>query len=106
MDFGGAFQNQPDASGPVAQVLLGPIQRVKCGASANQIAHEGELCDALPAPDRDIIIVPRLACSTLDPSAPAARTTAGWGIDATKPMKDNGRFAKVRVPGVEAVDYV
>jgi 2,5-furandicarboxylate decarboxylase 1 len=57
-------------------------------------------------PDRDIIIVPRLTCSTLDPSVPAARTTASWGIDATKPMKDNGRFAKVRVPGVEAVDYV
>lgn len=57
-------------------------------------------------PDRDVIIVPRLTCSTLDPSVPTARTTAGWGIDATKPMKDSGRFAKVRVPGVEAVDYV
>ena len=57
-------------------------------------------------PDRDIIIVPRLACSTLDPSVPTARTTAGWGIDATKPMNNDGRFAKVRVPGVEAVDYV
>jgi UbiD family decarboxylase len=57
-------------------------------------------------PDRDVIIIPRLACSTLDPSAPTARTTAGWGIDATKPMRDNERFAKVRVPGVERVDYV
>ena len=57
-------------------------------------------------PDRDIIIVPRLACSTLDPSAPEPRTTAGWGIDATKPMRDNEKFAKVRVPGVERVDYV
>jgi UbiD family decarboxylase len=57
-------------------------------------------------PDRDVIIIPRLACSTLDPSAPAPRTTAGWGIDATKPLRDNERFAKVRVPGVERVDYV
>jgi len=57
-------------------------------------------------PDRDIIIVPRLACSTLDPSVPKPRTTAGWGIDATKPMKDNEKFAKVRVPGVETVDYI
>lgn len=57
-------------------------------------------------PDRDVIVIPRLACSTLDPSAPTARTTAGWGIDATKPLRDNARFAKVRVPGVESVDYV
>ena len=57
-------------------------------------------------PDRDIIIVPRLTCSTLDPSVPTARTTAGWGIDATKPMRDNEKFAKVRVPGVETVNYV
>jgi len=57
-------------------------------------------------PDRDVIIIPRLACSTLDPSAPKPRTTAGWGIDATKPMRDNERFAKVRVPGVERVDYI
>ena len=57
-------------------------------------------------PDRDIIIVPRLACSTLDPSVPEPRTSAGWGIDATKPLRNNEKFAKVRVPGVEAVDYV
>jgi 2,5-furandicarboxylate decarboxylase 1 len=57
-------------------------------------------------PDRDIIIVPRLACSTLDPSAPKPRTTAGWGIDATKPMRDNQKFAKVIVPGVDSIDYV
>jgi len=57
-------------------------------------------------PDRDLIVIPRLACSTLDPSAPAPRTTAGWGIDATKPLKNNERFAKARVPGVDRVDYV
>ena len=57
-------------------------------------------------PDRDLIVIPRLACSTLDPSAPAPRTTAGWGMDATMPMKNNERFARVRVPGVDQVDYV
>lgn len=57
-------------------------------------------------PDRDLIVIPRLACSTLDPSAPAPRTTAGWGIDATKPMNNNARFARVRVPGVDRVDYI
>ena len=57
-------------------------------------------------PDRDIIIIPRLTCSTLDPSVPVARTTAGWGIDATKPMGDQKRFEKVRVPGVDQIDYL
>jgi len=57
-------------------------------------------------PDQDIIIVPRLACSTLDPSVPKPRTTAGWGIDATMPVGDRERFEKVRVPGVEKVKYV
>ena len=57
-------------------------------------------------PDQDIIIVPRLACSTLDPSVPKPRTTAGWGIDATMPVGDRERFEKVRVPGVETVKYV
>lgn len=57
-------------------------------------------------PDRDIIIIPRLVCSTLDPSVPAARTSAGWGIDATRPMRDYEKFAKVRVPGMERIDYV
>jgi hypothetical protein len=47
--FGGAFHNEADASSPVGQVLLGPIQRVKCGASPSQVSNEGELCDALPA---------------------------------------------------------
>ena len=47
--FGGVFHDEADASSPVGQVLLGPIQRVKCGASPSQISNEGELCDALPA---------------------------------------------------------
>lgn len=57
-------------------------------------------------PDRDIIIIPRLACSTLDPSVPKPRTTAGWGMDATMPMGDHERFDRVRVPGVEKVKYL
>jgi UbiD family decarboxylase len=57
-------------------------------------------------PDEDIIIVPRLSCSTLDPSVPMARTTAGWGIDATRPPGDPRKFEKVQVPGVDQVDYV
>lgn len=57
-------------------------------------------------PDQDIVVIPRLACSTLDPSVPAPRTTAGWGIDATRPAGDPRRFEKARVPGVDKVDYV
>ncbi len=57
-------------------------------------------------PDKDIIIIPRLACSTLDPSVPVPRTTAGLGIDATMPIGDSERFQKVLVPGVEKVKYL
>ena len=57
-------------------------------------------------PDRDIIIVPRLACSTLDPSCPAPRITAAWGIDATAPTTDRWRFEKVEIPGVDKVKYL
>ncbi len=57
-------------------------------------------------PDRDIIIIPRLACSTLDPSVPLPRTTAAWGIDATTPIEERERFYKVKVPGVEKVRYL
>lgn len=57
-------------------------------------------------PDRDLIVIPRLVCSTLDPSVPKPRTTAGWGIDATAPLADRERFEKVRVPGVDRVKYL
>src|ERR1051326_54971 len=56
--------------------------------------------------DKDAIIIPRIACSTLDPSCPEARVTAGLGIDATAPMKDRWRFEKVEIPGVEKVKYI
>ncbi|HXG52587.1 MAG TPA: UbiD family decarboxylase [candidate division Zixibacteria bacterium] len=57
-------------------------------------------------PDRDIIVVPRIACSTLDPSVPAPRVTAAWGIDATAPLADRWRFEKVEIPGVDRVKYI
>ncbi len=57
-------------------------------------------------PDKDIIIIPRIACSTLDPSCPAPRITGAWGIDATAPLADRWRFAKVEIPGVDKVKYL
>jgi UbiD family decarboxylase len=56
--------------------------------------------------DKDVIIIPRIACSTLDPSCPEPRVTAGLGIDATAPMKDRWRFEKVEIPGVDKVKYI
>ncbi|HXV49602.1 MAG TPA: UbiD family decarboxylase [Candidatus Binatia bacterium] len=56
--------------------------------------------------DKDAIIIPRIACSTLDPSCPEARVTAGLGIDATAPIKDRWRFEKVEIPGVDKVKYI
>jgi len=56
--------------------------------------------------DKDVIIIPRIACSTLDPSVPEPRVTAGLGIDATAPMKDRWRFEKVEIPGVDKVKYI
>ena len=43
-------------------------------------------------PDRDVVIVPDLYSPTLDPSAPAARTSAKWGVDATAPMGPERRM--------------
>jgi 2,5-furandicarboxylate decarboxylase 1 len=56
--------------------------------------------------DKDAIVIPRIACSTLDPSCPEARVTAGLGIDATAPLKDHWRFEKVEIPGVDKVKYI
>src|SRR5262245_20503019 len=56
--------------------------------------------------DKDAIIIPRIACSTLDPSCPESRVTAGLGIDATAPMKEHWRFEKVEIPGVDKVKYL
>jgi 2,5-furandicarboxylate decarboxylase 1 len=43
-------------------------------------------------PDRDVVIVPDLYSPTLDPSAPAPRTSAKMGIDATAPMGEERRM--------------
>jgi 2,5-furandicarboxylate decarboxylase 1 len=56
--------------------------------------------------DKDVIVIPRIACSTLDPSVPEPRVTAGLGIDGTAPMKDRWRFEKVEIPGVDKVKYI
>ena len=45
-------------------------------------------------------------CSTLDPSCPESRVTAGLGIDATAPLKEHWRFEKVEIPGVDKVKYI
>lgn len=57
-------------------------------------------------PDRDLIIIPRLACSTLDPSVPKPRSSAGWGIDATVPVAERSKYEKVLIPGVEKIKYI
>lgn len=49
MAFGGVLREETDAASPAGQVLLGPIQRVKCGSSASRLASDGEFCDPLPA---------------------------------------------------------
>jgi hypothetical protein len=46
--FGGVIRAEPDAGAWASDVLLGPLQRVRCGASPNQTSGEGGLCDALP----------------------------------------------------------
>jgi 2,5-furandicarboxylate decarboxylase 1 len=56
--------------------------------------------------DKDAMIIPRIACSTLDPSCSEARVTAGLGIDATAPMKERWRFEKVEIPGVDKIKYL
>ncbi len=57
-------------------------------------------------PDRDLIVIPRIACSTLDPSVPKPRSTAAWGIDATVPVGERAKYEKVIIPGVEKIKYI
>lgn len=47
-EFGGVIRAETDAAAEATEVLLGPLQRVRCGSSATQISGEGGLCDALP----------------------------------------------------------
>jgi hypothetical protein len=46
--FGGVIRTEADAATAMTEVVLGPLQRVRCGASATQTSGEGGLCDALP----------------------------------------------------------
>ncbi len=49
-------------------------------------------------PDRDIIVIPGLRGSSLDPSSDQATlTTAKWGIDATAPLGERERFRRALV---------
>ncbi len=52
-------------------------------------------------PDRDVVILPNLYSPTLDPSAPAARTSAKMGIDATMPMGAVEQYLPPKVVGME-----
>jgi UbiD family decarboxylase len=53
-------------------------------------------------PDRDVVIIPNLYSPTLDPSAPAARSSAKMGIDATAPLGEARRmYQKPRILGKE-----
>lgn len=53
--------------------------------------------------DQDVVIVPNLYSPTLDPSAPAARTSAKMLIDATAP---SGKLAEFQPPRILAGEQV
>ncbi|TXT62956.1 MAG: hypothetical protein BAJALOKI1v1_820016 [Promethearchaeota archaeon] len=46
-------------------------------------------------PDKDVLLIPNSKGSSLDPSSDNSITTK-WGIDATKPLKNNDSFNKVK----------
>lgn len=55
--------------------------------------------------DRDLVIVPNLYSPTLDPSAPAARSSSKMGIDATAPLGEERRmYEKPAIPGFDRWD--
>jgi 2,5-furandicarboxylate decarboxylase 1 len=56
-------------------------------------------------PDKDIVITPPVSRG-LGESSAFERISARWSIDATMPLKDKEWYQKIRVPGVENVDYV
>ena len=53
--------------------------------------------------DQDVVIVPNLYSPTLDPSAPASRTSAKMLIDATAPLGRLEEFQAPRIPGSETL---
>ena len=52
--------------------------------------------------DKDVVIVPNLYSPTLDPSAPASRTSAKMLIDATAPLGRLEEFQAPRIIGIES----
>ncbi|MGP1674956.1 MAG: hypothetical protein ACTS8Z_07070, partial [Candidatus Limnocylindrales bacterium] len=51
--------------------------------------------------DRDVLIIPNLYSPTLDPSAPAPRTSAKMGIDATAPMGERDAYQPPKILGMD-----
>jgi UbiD family decarboxylase len=51
--------------------------------------------------DRDVVVIPNLYSPTLDPSAPASRTSAKMLVDATAPLGRLEEFQAPRIPGIE-----
>ena len=49
--------------------------------------------------DRDVLVIGNLHSPTLDPSAPAERTTAKMAIDATAPLGKLENYQPPRIPG-------
>jgi UbiD family decarboxylase len=54
--------------------------------------------------DRDLIIIPALYSPTLDPSAPAHRSSSKMGLDATAPLGKLEEYSPVTTPGTEKID--
>ena len=55
-------------------------------------------------PDRDVLILPNMYSPTLDPSAPAERTSAKMAIDATVPLGQLADYTPARIPNFERYD--
>ena len=83
------------------KTLLGPLRRprhvVVVDGDINVYDHmaiEWAIATRVQA-DKDIIIIP-----------PGPFPFAKWGIDATMPLEDRKWYERIKVPGVEEVDYI
>jgi 2,5-furandicarboxylate decarboxylase 1 len=54
--------------------------------------------------DQDLVVITGAKGNELDPSTQGTAITSKMGMDATKPLGEQGRFEKVRVPGIEDID--
>ena len=59
------------------------------------------LTDLRMQADQDVVIIPNLYSPTLDPSAPASRTSAKMLVDATAPLGRLEEFQAPRILGIE-----